>query len=524
MSEQEQSHLDHVLRESQETRAFLETTLASIGDAVITTDTAGRILFANAVAQSVLGWPAAEMSGKPLDEVFRIINEYSRAPVESPVAKVLREGTVVGLANHTLLIARDGTEIPIDDSGAPIRDVAGTVYGTVLVFRDVTARRRAEETSRLLASIVESSDDAIISKDLHGVITSWNKGAERLFGYTAAEAIGQPMTLIAAPDRLDEMPPILARIARGEGVDHYETVRRTKGGQLVQVSLTISPIHDGIGRIVGASKIARDITERKRAEAALQAKSDELRAVSQQLWHAAKLASMGELAASIAHELNNPLATVSLRIESLLAQAPEDDPRRHAFTVIAQEVDRMGTLVANLLQFSRLGQLQISSMDVCEELDKTLALIEYHLRNHQITVVRQFAPGVPLLHADRQQLRQVFLNLLMNASDAMPQGGTLTLGVATGLLEPARPAVVIAFMDTGVGIAPEDMPKVLEPFFTTKPEGQGTGLGLSICQRIVQEHHGTIELSSTVGQGTTIRLTLPMANGRNGMDGREHRG
>ena len=250
------------LAESQATRAFLETTLASIGDAVIATDTAGRIVLTNTVAQSMLRWPAAEMSGKPLDEVFRIINEDSRATVESPVAKVLREGTVVGLANHTLLIARDGTEMPIDDSGAPIRDAAGSVHGTVLVFRDVTARRRAEETSRLLASIVASSDDAIISKDLNGVITSWNTGAERMLGYTAAEAIGQPIALIAAPDRVDEMPQILERIRRGERIDHYETVRRTKGGQLVQVSLTISPIYDAIGRIVGASKIARDITAR----------------------------------------------------------------------------------------------------------------------------------------------------------------------------------------------------------------------------------------------------------------------
>jgi PAS domain S-box-containing protein len=250
------------LAESQATRAFLETTLASIGDAVMATDTAGRIVLTNTVAQAVLRWPAAEMFGKPLDEVFRIINEYSRTTVESPVAKVLREGIVVGLANHTLLIARDGTEIPIDDSGAPIRDVAGTVHGTVLVFRDVTARRRAEETSRLLASIVASSDDAIISKDLHGVITSWNKSAERIFGYTAEEAMGQPITLIAAPDRVDEMPQILERIRQGERIDHYATVRRTKGGQLVQVSLTVSPIYDAVGRIVGASKIARDITAR----------------------------------------------------------------------------------------------------------------------------------------------------------------------------------------------------------------------------------------------------------------------
>jgi signal transduction histidine kinase len=258
-------------------------------------------------------------------------------------------------------------------------------------------------------------------------------------------------------------------------------------------------------------------------EEALHRKDEELRTISQQLWQAAKLATMGELATSIAHELNNPLATVSLRVESLLAQAPEDDPKRRALIIIEQEVERMGTLVANLLQFSRSGQPQMSSTDVREELENTLALIYYHLRNHRITVVQQFAADVPLLHADRQQLRQVFLNLLTNASDAMPQGGTLTIGVTMGLQACGVPAVVITFTDTGVGIASEDMPKVMEPFFTTKPEGKGTGLGLAICRRIVQEHRGTMEISSTVGQGTTLRLILPILNSSNGAYLREQR-
>jgi PAS domain S-box-containing protein len=246
-------------------RERFATTLTSVGDAVISTDAEGRIVFANPVAQSILQWPEAEILGRHLDEVFRIINEDSRATVESPVAKVLREGGIVGLANHTVLIARDGTEIPIDDSGAPIRGEGGAIEGTVLVFRDVTVRRRQESASRLLASIVESSDDAIISKDLNAVITSWNKGAERMFEYSAAEAIGQPIALLAAAERADEMPGILERIKQGERIDHFETVRRTKSGKLVHVSLTISPLRNSTGRIVGASKIARDISERVRA-------------------------------------------------------------------------------------------------------------------------------------------------------------------------------------------------------------------------------------------------------------------
>jgi signal transduction histidine kinase len=247
----------------------------------------------------------------------------------------------------------------------------------------------------------------------------------------------------------------------------------------------------------------------------LQAKNEELTAMSQQLWQAAKLATIGELAASIAHELNNPLAIVSLRAETLLAHTPADDPRRRALEVVAQEVDRMGYLVANLLQFSRRSQPQISSLDVREDLDNTLALVHYHLRNHRITVIREFAPEVPMIPADRQQLRQVFLNLLTNASDAMLQGGTLTLRVAMGVLPTGAPAVVLECSDTGVGIPPQDLPKVLEPFFTTKAEGKGTGLGLPICRRIVQEHGGTLELHSAVSQGTTVRIALSITTAAN---------
>ncbi len=205
-------------RVSQEIRDSLRTTLASIGDAVISTDARGRVVFVNAIAQSLLRLQEADLVGRHLDEVFQIVNEFSRATVESPVAQVLRQGTIVGMANHTILIAKDGTEIPIDDSGAPIRDESGAIQGTVLVFRDVTARRRAEETSNLLASIVQSSDDAIFSKDLNGVVTSWNSGAERTFGYSAEEMIGRSISTIFPPDRPDELAGIMQRIGR-EGTD-----------------------------------------------------------------------------------------------------------------------------------------------------------------------------------------------------------------------------------------------------------------------------------------------------------------
>ncbi|MBI5590730.1 MAG: response regulator [Deltaproteobacteria bacterium] len=253
-----------------------------------------------------------------------------------------------------------------------------------------------------------------------------------------------------------------------------------------------------------------EIAERCRAEGALREKNEEVRTMSQQLWQSAKLATMGELAASIAHELNNPMATVCLRIEALQSQILPDDPKQQTLNIIEQELDRMANLVANLLQFSRRSHQQISTIDVCEEIEKTLELIHYHLRNHRITVVREFSPDVPAIHADRQQLRQLFLNLCTNASDAMPQGGTLTLRVVKAA------GVHIEVRDTGEGISPENLQKVMDPFFTTKPEGKGTGLGLPICRRIAQEHGGEFEITSEVGLGTTVRISFPLKHGMNG--------
>lgn len=274
--------------------------------------------------------------------------------------------------------------------------------------------------------------------------------------------------------------------------------------------------------------------------AEIERKSEEIKTISRQLWQAEKLATIGELAASIAHELNNPLATVSLRLESLTDQTPEDDPRLRELKIIGQEAERMAKLVATLLQTSRRSQPQISTVDVCEEIDNTLELIHFHLHKYNVKVIREFAPDVPNIHADRQQLRQLFLNLFTNAGDAMQSGGTLTVRTYVQKAESREPGaenrtekfqisnfkseiigpdpkektfVVIEVADTGVGIPPELLSKVIEPFFTTKPEGKGTGLGLSICRRIVQDHKGTIEIISSyeIPSGTTVRITLPVA-------------
>src|SRR5262245_22630668 len=225
-------------RRAELRREALRTTLASIGDAVISTDTAGHITNMNAVAESLTGWKTDEAIGQPLNSVFRIVNEETRQPVESPATRAMTEGVVLGLANHTVLIRKDGTELPIDDSAAPIRCKEGEVVGCVLVFRDVTERRRLEKenasrlvAARLLAAIVESSDDAIVSKALDGIIQTWNDAAERTFGYPAAEVVGRHISVLIPPDREDEEDMIISRIRAGERVEHFDTVRRRKDGQ-----------------------------------------------------------------------------------------------------------------------------------------------------------------------------------------------------------------------------------------------------------------------------------------------------
>ncbi len=261
----------------QEQREWFEVTLSSIGDAVITTDVEGLVTFMNPVAEQMTGWTLAEAKGRRMADVFKIVSEETGEPSPEPVSRVLATGTVIGLANHTALVDRRGQMKAIEDSAAPIRGASGKIVGVVIVFHDVTERRRADETRLRLAAVVESSDDAILTKTLEGVISSWNEGAARMFGYTAEETIGRPVTMLMPPDYVNEEPGILERLRRGERIDHYETVRRRKDGTLLDISLTVSPIRDGSGRIIGASKIARDITERKRAQAALQKSAEEFR-------------------------------------------------------------------------------------------------------------------------------------------------------------------------------------------------------------------------------------------------------
>lgn len=333
-----------------------------------------------------------------------------------------------------------------------------------------------------------------------------NAAAVAHYGYSRQEFLSMTIKDIRPADDVAKLLETLALEA--EGLTPSGTWRHNKkDGTLIDVDITTHTLEFG-GR-TAELVLAHDITERKRAEDQLRQTTEQLTVMTQQLWQASKLATMGELASSIAHELNNPLATVALRVEFLGDQLDQDDPRHAAVAVISQEVERMGNLVSNLLIFSRRSHPQISTVDLREELSNSLDFIHYHLRNRKIDIVKEFAEDLPTVQADRQQLRQVFLNLMTNASDAMSAGGTLTVRALRGAQRNGVATVIMEFSDTGTGIKPEDMPRLWESFFTTKPEGKGTGLGLPICRRTIEEHRGTIEIESEVGVGTTVRITLP---------------
>ena len=398
------------------------------------------------------------------------------------------------------------------------------------VLEQVGVERQLAESEARLAAVIDSAFDAVLVLGEDQRVTLFNAAAERMFRCRAADALGRPVNrfipegVAAFEDGPDAEPS-----AGGEGPRRRIGSRELRGVRSdgAEFPLEASCSQAAVAGRMLSTIIVRDITDRKRDEETLreanrslekalvelEARNRDVQVMTQQLWQAAKLASVGELAASVAHELNNPLATVNLRVESVLAQTPAGDPRRRPLEIVEQEVERMGALVANLLQFSRRGADQVSTVDVAEELRKAIELVHHHLSKRSVAVVQQFAADLPAIYADRQKLRQVFLNLLTNAGDAMPEGGVLTLRAGRSELESGKPAVRIEFSDTGVGIPAEHLPRVSEPFFTTKEEGKGTGLGLAICRRVVQEHQGVMHITSEVGRGTTVHIALPVQNG-----------
>jgi PAS domain S-box-containing protein len=351
----------------------------------------------------------------------------------------------------------------------------------------------------LLAAIVESSDDAIISKTLDGIITSWNRGAERLFGHTAEEAIGQSIMILIPEDRHDEEEMILGRMRRGERIEHYETIRRTKDGRSIDISVTISPLRDEAGVVVGASKVARDITLQKRVQREL-TEADERK---------------NEFLALLAHELRNPLGPIRHAVKILRARTPNPEELQWATSIIDRQTEHMTRLVEDLLDVSRITrgtiELRHERVDIAAILKSSVeashAMMERH--HHQLRVT---APAQPLfVHGDTTRLVQVVTNLLDNAAKYTDPGGKVWLSG-----EREGDMVVIRVKDTGIGIPSEVLPRIFDMFTQStmsleRAQG-GLGVGLALVERLVKMHGGTVTAHSAgAGQGSQFTIRLPLA-------------
>jgi two-component system cell cycle sensor histidine kinase/response regulator CckA len=358
-----------------------------------------------------------------------------------------------------------------------------------------------------LAALIESSDDAIVSKTLDGTIMSWNAAAERIFGYSETEMVGSSVYVLVPPELHAEERDILARIARGEHVAHFETTRVGKAGNRIAISLSISPIRGSSGSIIGISSIKRDMTERKQAEEALR--------------RASKMEALGALASGLAHDFNNQLHALSGFAHFIARDTGLGAAGRQDLIEIQKTIERMASLTRQLLAYARQQVLSPETLDLNDAVDDTLPMLRRVIGSN-LTINSSLAPGPKWVRVDRAQLVQVLLNLVINARDAMPAGGELsirteTLEVGPGqeldrLGVPVEPGAYaeLAVSDSGQGIRPEHLPHIFEPFYTTKEVGQGTGLGLATVEGIVSQSGGCIQVVSTIGRGTTFRILLPL--------------
>jgi PAS domain S-box-containing protein len=381
---------------------------------------------------------------------------------------------------------------------SPVRDENGTIIGAAKILRAIGRQKSLERAELLLSAIVESSDDAIASKDLNGIVTSWNKSAERLFGYKAAEIIGRSITLIIPPELHPDEATILRKIRAGEKIDHFETVRISKSGERLDVSLSISPIRNERGEIIGAAKIVRNITENKKIELALRTTE--------------KLAAAGRLAATVAHEINNPLEAVTNLVYLARRDLPEAKKVGEYLDLAGRELDRVAHIARQTLGFYRESSTPMR-VSVPQVLDELLFLYETRCQTRKIKVVKQYDKDV-VITALAGEMRQAFSNLITNAIDAMSAGGMLVIRVSHShaWVGSRVEGVRITVLDTGSGILPEHKNNLFQPFFTTKSD-VGTGLGLWITRNIVEKHGGAIRFRSKTGpdeHGTVFSIFLPL--------------
>ena len=494
---------------------WLSTTLSSIGDAVIATDLNGAVTFLNSVAQSLTGWNLEEARGKSMNLVFDIVNAETRRPVENPVKKVFREGKIVGLADHTVLLSKDGREFDIEDSAAPILTETGDRYGVVLVFRDITEKKLAEEETRrqkeLLQLILGSIGDGVVVADENGKFLLFNDSAEQMLGLGATDTtpdqwtdrygLFQPGTV--TPFVPTELP--LTRAIRGESVDSAEVfVRHPNNADGVLLSITGRPLKDENGTLRGGVVVFHDITLQKRsAEALVRAKDEAERANK----------FKDQFLSTMSHELRTPLNAV-LGFSDLLADeryGTLNDRQRRYVCHIHTGGTHLLKLITDILDLSKIeaGRMEIVREDVsiASAFAEVLSALQPLADKKSQCLTQRVEPRL-YVHADATRLKQILMNLVGNAIKFTPEVGQIEL-----VARQVGGQVRLEVRDNGPGIAPEEQQRIFEAFFRLTQTGnatEGTGLGLAITARLVELHGSKLEIESKPGHGTCFYFSLPL--------------
>ena len=472
-------------------RLHLAAIVSSSDDPIISKNLDGIITSWNEAATRVFGYLPEEAIGK---SILMLIPPELRFE-EDEILRKLRAGERIE-HHETVRMRKSGERFPISVTISPIRDGTGKILGGSKIAHDISERKRIEEGLFRLSAIVDSADDAIVSKDLNGIVRTWNKAAERIFGYKAEEIIGQSI-LRVIPEHLQfEENEILRKLRAGERIEHYETKRKRKNGELFDASVTVSPIMNEAGIVIGASKIARDISEKKRLE--------------KLLVQSEKLAATGRMAAAIAHEINNPLESL-MNVVFLARQNTTPESKVHKLLITAeQELERVSHIARQTLGYYKDTGAP-TEVHIHELLENVLMVYNSKMLSADIAVECRFNDMQKLL-VSKGELLQVFSNIIANAIDAMRHGGVLSISTRNVL--GATSGIEISIRDTGSGIAQEHLEHVFEPFFTTKGD-LGTGIGLWVAKQLVERRGGQIAIvsSSTPGSsGTTVTLFIPFVH------------
>jgi len=472
--------------------------------AVLLTDPCGRILLVNAEGEKLFGYSREELIGQPVEMLIPPRLRTSH-PAQRAAYAAHAEARPMGRGRELFALRKDGSEMPVEIGLNPISTPCGPLVLAVVI--DITERKLAEASEARLAAIVEQSDDAIAGQDLHGRVVAWNTGAERLFGYSAAEMIGQSISLLLPPERVGEDLQIIAEIAQGHGLRLVETIRVRKDGRPIDVSITVSPIRDKTGRVVGASKVWRDITERKAAEATIrQLNADLERRVAlrtQQLEAANK--ELEAFSYSVSHDLRAPLRAVDgfsqALAEDCASLLPEEG--RHYLRTIRDSAQRMGALIDDLLVFSRLGRqsLKMRPIQMGRLVQTALDELCGPREGRQIDLR---IGELPPCQGDPALLKQVWINLLSNAIKYTRHRPLALIEVG------CTPEGAYFVRDNGTGFDMRYADKLFQVFqrFHRAEDFEGTGVGLAIVQRVVQRHGGRVWADAQVDRGAIFYFTL----------------